>query len=397
MPPEEPLDEGAPEPDDAPTGPLPDPLDRLWVHPSELRSFVAAPSATPRDREVRRRNLTVATGFFAAGVAATLLVLVAFGAIGGRNPRTAAPPVVTNPGDRNDAGRAVEIAQQALPSIVQVHTTVGEGSVDGSGVAVANNRVLTSAHLLVGATAITVLTADGKTFTGTLVGTDADTDLALVSVPTTGLKKTDLGSLDSLKVAQAVFVVSRTKGQTPWVSIGVVSTRNAMQASPGGWTVGGLVLTSADATPDTTGGGLYDAAGDLVGILTVFPGGGRAQAIPIDVAGDVQAQLSASGKANHGWLGVAQSTDATDRPGGGARVLALAPDSPAAKAGVTPSDVITAVGDRTVSGVGDLVAEVRRRHPGDPLNITVYRGGSRHSLAATLVTATGDAAAQGGA
>src|SRR5438105_2044665 len=149
MPPEEPLDEGAPEPDDAPTGPLPDPLDRLGV--------------------------------------------------------------------------------------------------------------LTSAHLLVGATAITVLTADGKTFNGTLVGTDADTDLALVSVPTTGLKKTDLGSLDSLKVAQAVFVVSRTKGQTPWVSIGVVSTRNAMQASPGGWTVGGLVLTSADATPDTTGGGLYDA------------------------------------------------------------------------------------------------------------------------------------------
>src|SRR5690242_12767485 len=106
MPPEEPLDEGAPEPDDAPSGPLPDPLDRLWVHPSELRSFVAAPSSTPPDRAVRRRNLTVATGFFVGGVAATLLVLVAFGAVGGRNPRTSPPPVVTNPGDRDAVAAA---------------------------------------------------------------------------------------------------------------------------------------------------------------------------------------------------------------------------------------------------------------------------------------------------
>src|SRR5439155_14998733 len=131
-------------------------------------------------------------------------------------------------------------------------------------------------------TAITVLTADGKTLTGSVLGTDADTDLALIAVPN-GLAKADLGSLDTLKVAQAVVVVSRTKGQSPYVSIGVLSSRNAMQASPGGWTVGGLLVTSADATPDTTGGGLFDVAGDLVGILTVFPGGGRAQAIPIDV------------------------------------------------------------------------------------------------------------------
>src|SRR5262249_45495300 len=156
----------------------------------------------------------------------------------------------------------------------------------------ASNRVLTSAHLLAGVSTITVLTPDGRTLNGTVVGTDADTDLALLSVPG-GLVKADLGSLDTLKVAQAVFVVSRGKGQDPWVSLGVVSNRNAMQVGPNGWTVKGLLVSDALATPETTGGGLYDAAGYLVGILTVFPGGGRAQAIPIDVAGDVVAQLAA--------------------------------------------------------------------------------------------------------
>ncbi len=89
--------DGAPEPDDAPSGPPPDPLDRPWVHPSELHSFVSTPSAPPR--EPRPREWAIGVGSAVAAVLATVLVLVAFGALGGRHRSPIPPPVVTNPGD----------------------------------------------------------------------------------------------------------------------------------------------------------------------------------------------------------------------------------------------------------------------------------------------------------
>src|SRR5690242_17443383 len=117
--------DGAPEPDDAPSGPPPDPLDRPWVHPSELRSFVSTPTAPPR--EPRPREWAIGVGSAVAAVLATILVLVAFGALGGRHRSPIPPPVVTDPGDVVDYAIAEQVGNAVAGSVVLVRTRTPDG------------------------------------------------------------------------------------------------------------------------------------------------------------------------------------------------------------------------------------------------------------------------------
>ena len=158
------------ESDDEPIAPRPDPLDRPWVHPTELRSFVAtpeAPTSPPRPRE-----WVIGLTSAIAGVVATILVLVAFGAIGGRNRSPIRPPVVSTPDEVLDFRVAGRVFESAIPSIVTVQSKVGDTVTTVSGVAVKSDRVITSAHPLAGANAVvTVVTYDGRTITAKPLGT----------------------------------------------------------------------------------------------------------------------------------------------------------------------------------------------------------------------------------
>ena len=98
--------------------------------------------------------------------------------------------------------------------------------------------------------------------------------------------------------------------------------------------------------------------------------------MPIDVAREVAAQLAAGGRAHHGWLG-AVAIDAGDRPGGGARIVAVAAGSPAAAAELAIGDVVVGVDSDRVSDMADLVAAIERRRPSDPVAITLWRDGKR--------------------
>jgi S1-C subfamily serine protease len=375
-------DEGAHESDDAPNGPPPDPLDRPWVHPSELRSFVTTPTAP---REPRPREWAIGIGSAVSAVLATILVLVAFGALGGRHRSPIPPPVVTSPGDVIDYAVAERVGTAVAASVVMVRVHSPDGTRPaGSGVAVASDRIVTAAHNLGGATDVVVVTNYGSEIAAKVVGADPETDLALLSVPGGGFKIAQLGGSGPARIGQTVVAVSAAPH--PRVNIDVVSDRDVMVDAGTGVDIAGLLETGIAVTPDMSGGALVDPDGNLVGILTrAVSGNPDGLAIPVSTIRDVRDQLDGSGKVAHGWMGVVCDKDpAQSRPQGGATVDAVWTASPAADAGLMAGDVIVRAGGRVVNGRPDLVAAVRSLRPQDPLDIQYVRDGRTRTVTVTL-------------
>jgi S1-C subfamily serine protease len=370
--PDEPLD-------DRPSGARPDPVDRPWVHPAELQSFVATPQASPEPP--RPREWVIGTLSALAGVAATLLVLVAFGVLGGRERSPIPPPVVTNPNSPVDYSAARRVADSAALSVVTVATNQpsSNGSAagaEGSGVVLRTDRVLTSEHLVRGATEVEVSTKDGRSMTAQVIGTDPGSDLALLMVDGVGPEQPEPLRFDEPAIGDVVVALGAGSGNSGWVGIGVIQERNWL-TSDNGVAIAGLLATGVPTTAATTGGGLFDTDGRLVGMLTSPPGATRAGlAVPIDVVTVVARQLEDEKQAAHGALAVA--FDADVRGGrGGARLAAVAADGPAAVADppLQKGDVVVRVGEADINGWRDLVGETRRRRPRDRVEIGFERNG----------------------
>jgi S1-C subfamily serine protease len=379
-------DDDAPERDEEQSGPRPDPLDRPWVHPSELRSFVANPTAAP---QVRPREWAVGLTSAAVAVVATVLVLVAFGVLGERTRSTLPPPIPTNQDTITNYADAARVAQAVEPTIVTVatHTATGDPLQVASGVAVKSNRVLTSAHLLTGAASITIATNDRHTYTAKVMGSDPDTDLALLDV-TDGDLAYPVLSDDQPAVGQPVVAVAVSKSNAPFVAINVLTDQNVLVDTSAGSTIAGLLRVGVTTSPESSGGGLFDTAGRLLGILVTPPTGFVplvGLAVPVSVADDVRQQIESSGSVTHGWLGV-QVAD-TDRSG--AKVTALDASGPAAAAKLEVNDVITRAGDTPVVSAADLWAAFRRGKPGETLTLTYERHGTSHVADATLSKPSG--------
>lgn len=378
-------------PDDDPTGPRPDPLDRPWVHPSELHSFVPTGPAVPNPP--RPREWVIGTMSALAAVVVTVLVLAAFGAIGGRNRSIIKPPVVSQPNEAIDFSVASTVYSSAAPSIVTVQVTGSDPAnpVLGSGVAMRANRVVTAAHLLTGYSAIAVQTREGRTIPAKLLGVDPDTDLAVLDVSGADLSIAALAASEP-SLGEPVVAAGAGKGGAGWYGLGIVNQHNQLWGSPSGSTVAGLLVAGIPTPPENIGGALLDTSGHVLGILAYPQTGtstGLVLAVPIAAARDVENQLDASGQVQHGWLGVV-GEDAKDHSGGGARITAVVPGSPAEKAkdtGLLPNDVVTRVGSTPIRSFADLVAEWRRRRVGDSMTLTFSRGNDSNTVTATLAPA----------
>jgi putative serine protease PepD len=354
-------------------GPPPDPSDRNWVHPTEMASFVA----TGRPRSSRR-------GRWVALIAGVAVVAAVAGVVAVMTVNDSSRPAQPVRG-----GAVQRIVASLAPSVVAVRAARGDDTGRASGVCTQANRVLTTAHTVDGAEAVSVVTADGRTMPATVTATDPVSDLALLTVDTARVHPAPLGASVGLQVGQEVVGVAASgSGRRRWVDVGAIGAFNRAFVWGDGVSVPGLIETDVTAGGEHSGGALVNSRGEVVGILVVPPDSSTAGlALPIDQARDVAAQLTARGSAEHGWIGV-WATDDTDRVGGGARVQGVVPGSPAEQAGLAQGDVIVEVGKAgsttAISSVAQLMSEAGRRKPGERLNVTVYRDRGKRRVSLEL-------------
>jgi len=231
-------------------------------------------------------------------------------------------------------------------------------------------------------TDLQVTLADGRTMAGKIVGTDPDTDLAVVRVPATGLTPITFGSSDAAKVGDVVLAIGDpfSVGQT--VTMGIISaTGRDIQASP----FGTFIQTDAAINPGNSGGALVDANGNLIGINTlIFSRSGGYQgigfAIPVSLAKTVMEEIIETGTVTRGWFGVEVANitpELADSLGlkttHGAIVGAIDRGSPAERSGMRLGDVIVAVGGRPVADVNTTLNAIAAVSPGKSVPVKVLR------------------------
>jgi putative serine protease PepD len=324
--------------------------------------------------------------------------------------------------DTTGALTARQLYEQAAPSVVHITaTTRASGSsspfdpsggsssqATGSGFFVTEDgQIVTNAHVVDGATSITVKLASGQTRTASLVGKDDSTDVALLKISTSGLDVAPLRLADSSKVqvGDATAAIGNPYGLDRTLTTGVVSAVHRTIQAPNGFSIPNAIQTDAALNPGNSGGPLLDADGTVIGINSQIYAdnqGGDGQssgqasnsgigfAVPSSTVTRVVAQLRSGGKAEHAYLGVQLSADT-----GGARVATVTSGGAADDAGVRKGDVITAVDGTAVDGAEALSAAVDAHGPGEQVRLTVRRGGSTQTLIATLGTRPSSAATAG--
>jgi S1-C subfamily serine protease len=366
--PEEPEDEGA-------TGLPPHPLDRVWFHPSELGVAPATAGAS-----APRREWSIAIAGAVCGIVLTVAALAATGALESGDAGSGSASGLTPVFARLQSDRAAELVADATPSIVAVRAqSVGEST--GSGVVLGGDRIVTSAALVAGATAVSVTTSRGRVLPASVIGVDPETDLAVLDVKGSDLPAAQLGSADGLSVGSWVLALGAAGGERRWASQGVVSELGVIVVRADGTTMSGLLTTDVERSDRAGGALLIDDDGAVVGVLSrAAPG----HAVPVEMVREVAEQLATSGRVRHASLGI-EAVDAAERGGGGALVQAVTAGGPADGAGVKVGDVITGFGDQRVADVADLLAALAHRRPGDPVDLAVWRSDKRVERTATLV------------
>lgn len=367
----------------------PEPDDRLWRHPSELPPLLAARRSS--DRSVR----VVAVVSCTVGALVAIVLVSAASELRGSQHETR--PAVAGAGVEPGAP-VLGVAQEAKAAVVQIDVRRPGGRARGLGVVLrGDGYVLTDAEVVEGidaAAPVTVELADHRRLPGTVVGTDRETNVAVVKIVTRALHPARMGTAADLSPGQTAIAVETAAGRRPWATVCTVSVLHTwVQARGESGPLRDLIQTDVEVGPASSGGALLDRTGALVGILTTsgHANAGRHEglATPIDVARQVAEQLMADGKVARPWLGV-EGTD-LDAPGaaalrvaGGAVVGKVVDGGPAQRSGMAARDVVVAIDGRDVPGMRALAALLRAHRPGDTVSVDVVRGSNRQAMRVTL-------------
>ncbi|WP_235952843.1 Do family serine endopeptidase [Noviherbaspirillum galbum] len=267
----------------------------------------------------------------------------------------------------------------------------------GSGFIVSSDGlILTNAHVVADVDEVTVKLSDRREFKAKVLGSDKETDVAVLRIDAKNLPVVTLGDPGKLAVGDYVLAIGSPFGFEQSATAGIVSAK--ARSLPGDGHVP-FIQTDVAVNPGNSGGPLFDGTGNVIGINSQIysqTGGyeGVSFAIPIDVALHVKDQIVATGKVSHPRLGVTvqevnQGLADSFKLGqpAGALVSSVQPGSAAAKAGVEPGDVILQFNGRPIDRSGDLPAMLSFAKPGDKANLQVWRGGKKIDLAATLTAA----------
>ena len=249
--------------------------------------------------------------------------------------------------------------------------------------------VLTNSHVVHGAQEIVVTLATGDWCVGALIGDDPETDLALVKleVPTL-LPAASLGDSAALRVGQLVIAVGNPFGFQSTVTSGVVSALGRSLRANSGRLIENIIQTDAALNPGNSGGPLINARGEVVGVNTaiILPAQGICFAVPVNTAKFVVERLLREGRVRRAYLGIGGQTAPVHlrirrfyglSAATGMLVLSVAPESPAAEAGLRAGDLIVAYGEEPVTGVDDMHRLLTEAQVGVPSQISVLRGAER--------------------
>ncbi len=280
----------------------------------------------------------------------------------------------------------------------------------GSGVIVREDGyVLTNNHVVEGADEVRVQLSDGRTVSGEIVGTDPETDLAVLKIDATGLQPAPLGNSEAIRVGDWVLAVGSPFGLDQTVTAGIISGKNRVQGIVGdGRGFEDFLQTDAAINPGNSGGPLVNLKGELIGINTAIlsrTGGsaGVGFAIPVSLAKPVLTSIIETGEVRRGFLG-AQVGDVNpdiveeynlqvDR---GALISGVVDDQPADKAGLMPGDVVTKVNGREVRSGTQVRNFVASQSPGSVVEMEVDRDGETLQVEVTLGERTDEALAMFG-
>jgi serine protease Do len=268
----------------------------------------------------------------------------------------------------------------------------------GSGIIVSpDGYIVTNNHVVEGAQKVTVTLSDGSTFEATVVGTDAQTDLAVVKIDAINLSYLHFlsNSLEQLSVLDPVVAVGNAlalPGGPTWTA-GVVSNLGRSIQEENGVVLNDIIQTDTAINAGNSGGPLLDAAGQVVGINVAIASNAEniGFAISTDTAIPVVQSIITEGKVARPWLGVEVATVTPSvqyyynlSVSAGALITSVTSGGPADKAGLRAGDVITKIDDEKISTSGDLISAIGSYQIGNQVEIVYYHGSVQKLATATL-------------
>lgn len=319
-----------------------------------------------------------------------------------------------------DNNPVVAIAQKARPAVVSIKVEKVAYQPDffapffetkrlvrgiGSGVVFrSDGYILTNNHVVAGATNITVTFYNGDMVKGKVIGSDMESDIAVVKVEKNNLQAAEIGTSKNLKVGELVVAIGSPFGFDYTVTSGVISalnrtvTTDSEEGEP--ITFVNLIQTDAAINPGNSGGALLNAKGEVIGVNTLIYSRtegyqGIGFAIPIDTALDVAEQLIAQKKVQHPFLGiygVSVTPEVAQEKGlnvnKGALVGDVFPGTPADKAGLKPGDIIISFDGEEIVSMDDLIIETRKHKVGEKVVLGVVRDGKKIEVEVVLAEKT---------
>ncbi|WP_207061301.1 S1C family serine protease [Motiliproteus sp. SC1-56] len=276
-----------------------------------------------------------------------------------------------------------------LPERERIQSSLGSGVILSP-----QGYVLTNNHVIAGADSIRVALRDGRETKAEVIGTDPDTDLAVLKIDIEELPSITLASSDEVAVGDVVLAIGNPFGVGQTVTMGIVSATGRNQLGIN--TFENFIQTDAAINPGNSGGALIDAHGNLLGINTaIFSRSGGSQgigfAIPSNLARSVLGDIIENGRVIRGWLGIeiqvmtprlAESfgVDASR----GLIIAGIFRDSPAHRAGMQPGDVLISIDGEPVTDSRRAMNRIAETRPGATLGMEVLRNGHRKSLKVTI-------------
>jgi serine protease DegQ len=261
----------------------------------------------------------------------------------------------------------------------------------GSGVIVsANGYILTNHHVVEAADEVEVALVDGRKTKASIIGSDPETDLAVLKVKLEDLPAITFGQSQQVKVGDVVLAVGNPFGVGQSVTMGIVGALSRSQVGIN--TFEDFIQTDAAINPGNSGGALTDTTGNLIGINTAIysrTGGslGIGFAIPIHTAKQIMEQIIQSGGVVRGWLGVSMQ-DMTEELAEsfnldhavGTLIASVLREGPADKAGIKPGDILIAVNGKSVKNSAEMLNLVAALPPGETVTVTVIRNKQEKSI-----------------